>query len=34
MKSAIIGLGVIGKVHISVLQELNLEIAAVCDCER
>lgn len=33
MKSAIIGLGVIGKVHISVLQELNLEIAAVCDCD-
>ena len=33
MKTAIVGLGVIGKVHISVLQELNLGIVAVCDCD-
>lgn len=33
MKCAIIGLGVIGKVHISVLKELGTEIVAVCDCD-
>lgn len=33
MKTAIVGLGVIGKVHISVLRELNSEIVAVCDCD-
>ena len=31
MKSAVVGLGSIGKVHIAVLQELGMEIAAVCD---
>lgn len=33
MKTAIVGLGVIGKVHISVLKELGTEIVAVCDCD-
>ena len=31
MKSAVVGLGSIGKVHIAVLKELGMEIAAVCD---
>lgn len=33
MRTAIVGLGVIGKVHISVLKELGAEIVAVCDCD-
>lgn len=33
MKTAIVGLGVISKVHISVLKELGAEIVAVCDCD-
>ena len=33
MRTAIVGLGVIGKVHISVLKELAAEIVAVCDCD-
>ncbi|MBQ3505266.1 MAG: Gfo/Idh/MocA family oxidoreductase [Clostridia bacterium] len=32
-KTAVIGLGTIGKVHIAVLKDLNAEIAAVCDCD-
>ena len=33
MRTAIVGLGVIGKVHISVFKELGAEIVAVCDCD-
>lgn len=33
MKSAVIGLGVIGRVHIQVLQKLNCDIVAVCDID-
>ena len=33
MRTAIVGLGVIGKVHVSVLKELGAEIVAVCDCD-
>ncbi len=33
MKAAVIGLGVIGKVHIGVLKELGIPLAAVCDVD-
>ena len=31
MKAALIGMGVIGKVHRDVLREQGIELAAVCD---
>lgn len=34
MRTAVIGLGTIGKVHIGVLEEMRVEIAAVCDCDQ
>jgi len=33
MKSAVIGLGVIGRVHIEVLKKLNSDIACICDID-
>lgn len=33
MKTAVVGLGVIGKVHIETLRELSVEIAAICDID-
>ncbi len=33
MKSAIVGMGVIGKVHYDVLRELGIEIVALCDVD-
>ena len=33
MKTAIVGMGVIGKVHYQVLQELNADIVALCDVD-
>lgn len=34
MKSAIVGLGGIGKLHFQVLRDLDKEIVALCDCEQ
>ena len=33
MKAAVIGIGVIGKVHLEVLAELNIRVTAVCDTD-
>lgn len=33
MKAAVIGIGVIGKVHLEVLARLNIRVTAVCDTD-
>ena len=33
MKVAVVGLGVIGKVHVKVLKKLGIEITAICDVD-
>ena len=33
MKSAVVGLGVIGKVHLSILRKMKVEVACVCDID-
>lgn len=33
MKTALVGLGVIGQVHVGLIEKLGLNLAAVCDCD-